>query len=471
MLLQLYGSATNSRREVDRLKRRLEEADEDDGEDEGADEDEDAHRSKKARNEEIQNLEGEIKRLGRKLCIMHALWFPSSSHLRDLADTEFPDTRPDAAERYADPDNELAADQFDYFEILGERVYDLLTDPFVRRLVRPFSFSQCARSAHLLSQLKSGMNDIRQTIAHRINVEAREKIFPPEIIELSQEQLHRELGFRRSTPRKQQHWVLYDNKYINGEDYAGPGTSTEASIFRGDYMYRVRTLLSHIRPSYQMASRFRRVPAYYTAFAGLTHSRAVVSSRHRPPRSTLASGACGLSPRASYQPVPSSYVLSDIRYTTLTYGQVLFALSADDKLIPTGPVTGIPYAEHFGSYVEYLHQGLADEEEDIVALFANWNALFFPNGAGDATAGGEEDEEDDADEDDDTHDVTEQRHKDNGHREAMRRLKEARERRRRLESAQHNAGASGSQEPQDDDAGAVPGEAEGSDVQGTASPP
>jgi hypothetical protein len=127
-------------------------------------------------------------------------------------------------------------------------------------------------------------------------------------------------------------------------------------------------------------------------------------------------------------------------------------------------VTSIPYTEHFGSYVEYLHQGLADEDEDIVALFADWNALFFPNSAGDATAGGEEDEEDDADKDDKTHDITTQRHKDNGHREAMWHLKEVREHRCRLESAD------GSQVPHDTNAGAVPGEAKGSNVQGTVTP-
>jgi hypothetical protein len=82
------------------------------------------------------------------------------------------------------------------------------------------------------------MNSGRQTMAHRINNQGREKIFPPEVTELPQAQLQRKLGFRPATSRqKVQTWKLYDNEFINSDDYIDE--HTPQSIFRGDFMFRV----------------------------------------------------------------------------------------------------------------------------------------------------------------------------------------------------------------------------------------
>jgi hypothetical protein len=88
-----------------------------------------------------------------------------------------------------------------------------------------------------------GMNSGRQTMAHRVNKGARQKIFPPEVLNLSQAELKRRLGFRPATARrKTQTWLLYDNEYINSDDYVGE--HTKKTIFRGDIMFRVSTFPS-----------------------------------------------------------------------------------------------------------------------------------------------------------------------------------------------------------------------------------
>jgi HAMP domain-containing protein len=131
LLLEVYGKAVNMQRQIAQLKRARDEADQDDDVDA-----EDAHRNKATRNDEVEEMEAEVKRLGRKLCIMHALWLPSSSHLSDIVDAPLPDVRPDPLDRYRNAETELLADRFDYRDILGERVFELLSDRHVRRLVR-----------------------------------------------------------------------------------------------------------------------------------------------------------------------------------------------------------------------------------------------------------------------------------------------------------------------------------------------
>jgi hypothetical protein len=132
VLLRYAGSVANLQRQTETLKRSLDEA----GREHEQEEDEDAHRDKIARNERVREMEGELKRLGRKLCIMHALWLPSSSHLSDVIDAPLPDARPDPLDRYTNAETQLVADRFDYLDILGERAFELLSDSHARRLVR-----------------------------------------------------------------------------------------------------------------------------------------------------------------------------------------------------------------------------------------------------------------------------------------------------------------------------------------------
>jgi hypothetical protein len=83
-----------------------------------------------------------------------------------------------------------------------------------------------------------GMNSGRQTHAHFINMKAREKIFPPDVLDLSREDLNYNLGFRPAFRKTKQRWLLYDNVYINSDEYTGK--YTKQTIFRGDIMFLVR---------------------------------------------------------------------------------------------------------------------------------------------------------------------------------------------------------------------------------------
>jgi hypothetical protein len=133
VLLRYAGTVRNLQRQNETLKRSLNEAGQDNEEEE---DDEDAHRDKMARKEQVREMEDELKRLGRKLCIMHALWLPSSSHLSDIVDAPLPDARPDPLNRYNNAETQLVADRFDYRDIFGERVFGLLSDGHARRQVR-----------------------------------------------------------------------------------------------------------------------------------------------------------------------------------------------------------------------------------------------------------------------------------------------------------------------------------------------
>jgi hypothetical protein len=106
-------------------------------------------------------------------------------------------------------------------------------------------------------------------------------------------------------------------------------------------------------------------------------------------------------------------------------------LSSDDQLHDEAPITDIPYAEHFHKYVEYLREGLAGKDDAIVALFADWNALFFPNGTG----GGEPDEESSEEEDDEGAEGPQPEDGGDGHDAALRRLREDRARKQALAEA------------------------------------
>jgi hypothetical protein len=111
--------------------------------------------------------------------------------------------------------------------------------------------------------------------------------------------------------------------------------------------------------------------------------------------------------------------------------QLLFALSPDTELLETGTST-LPYEEHYNDYSKWLHQGLATENKDVIALFDDWNKRFFPQSA---TAADEDDE--DAEEDDPEQAGGEQGEDDDdddtGQDAAMRVLREAAAAKRRAE--------------------------------------
>jgi hypothetical protein len=81
--------------------------------------------------------------------------------------------------------------------------------------------------------------------------------------------------------------------------------------------------------------------------------------------------------------------------SALTDPQCRFALSADDRLEPTGVNSHIDYRRDYYMYLEYLENGLALGKEPVIDLINDWNNKFFRHLAAARQAGGSTSEEHD----------------------------------------------------------------------------
>lgn len=103
---------------------------------------------------------------------------------------------------------------------------------------------------------------MRSDAAHAVNQKCRIEIFG-DLLKLDQSELDQKLGWKDARGRQKGGWQIYDVEVLNSSNYAGKWSPK--TIFRSNYLYRVRSCSLSVIATHLIFVHPRLQPLFFTA--------------------------------------------------------------------------------------------------------------------------------------------------------------------------------------------------------------